>query len=326
MTYIKALSILAVSLFAGLQAEALTPNIDLRDLVHYGPLEDRAVAQALVDQVRLAPTTFGLPPGINYPKQPLTMIGQFAISTIEVQNVTVSGYDMFLIYSSDKESWLNKVSIDNNTGVLGISKTDLTRNPPSVQIDILNRQMTMFERTSGFLKFAPVSLGSLVNLRLGDPNSGYRSLSSPFNRAVLSRSKSELSRQEPDYYRGRPFLRVVNLESSDFGGFTPFGLHYQISDTFERGFVSNGCFRLRDTDLYELSAMVFFSKKQGVPLSIVESTQNGNRHPYPLINTWFNMPRVIINEKGKPAFMTIEHGLFQFDKQLGQPEMLLRGQ
>lgn len=305
------------------QANALPTNVDLRDLIRFGTTQDRQEANALVAQVNQSSATFGLPPGLTYEPQPLSSIGQFAISTAEVQNVTASSYDLFLVYSFDKQSWLNKVSVGSGGVIAGIQKTDLTKNPPSAQIDILNRQLILTEPKSGFLKYEPVSLGSLVNNRLGDTSSGFRSLSSPFRRAILSRSKSELSRSNPDYYSGRPFLRIVDLDQESFGGFTPFGLHYQISEIFQRGFVSNGCFRLRDVDLYELATMVFFSRRGGVPISVVTASTLGNRHPYPLINTWYNTPRTTTNARGKIELVKIEHGLYVFDKQLGRPDALL---
>ena len=323
MTNFIRLSFFTVLLCSCFQAQAIIPNVDLRDVIRFGSAQDKAEAQALIARVNQSPASFGLPDGISYSTQILNSIGQAAVSTIEIQNVSSVGYDVFLIYALEKQSWLNKVNVDASGNVTTVLKTDLTRNPPTAQIDILNRQMVLSERRSGFVKFAPVSLGSLTNIRLGDSTSGLKSLSSTFNRAVLSRSKSELSRAEPTYYRSRPFLRIVDQDQEAFGGFTPFGLHYQISENFERGFVSNGCFRLRDTDLYELATMVFFSRKGGVPLSVVASTSNGNRHPYPLINTWYNSPRTTIDAQGRPAYVTIEHGLFQFDKKIGQPEYLL---
>lgn len=324
MMTIRNLFVFAVLFCASFQARALTPNIDLRDLVRFGSEQDRQEAQALIDQVSQSPAAFGLPAGITYPKAQLKAIASFAVSTLEVQNVSAAGYDLYAIFSSEKEIWLNKISVGATGTITEIKKTDLTRKPLSAQIDIFNRQLVLFDRKSGFLKYAPVSLGALVNIRIGDPNSGFQSLSSTFSRAILSRSKSELSRKEPDYYRGRPFLRIVDLDQDAYGGFTPFGLHYQISDVFERGFVSNGCFRLRDTDLYELATMVFLSRGSGVPISVVKSSPVGNMHPYPLIDSWYNMPRAAPNAKGKMELVTIEHGLFQFDKKIGNPSELLK--
>lgn len=327
MKKLKVTSVFAVLCLATLalasRAQALTTNIDLRDVVSFGSAQDKAEAQAIINDVNASPLKYGLPEGIAYSKGKLKSIGEFAVSTLEVQNVTGTGYDLFAIYASGKDVVLNKISISSGV-VSGIARTDLTKNPPSAQIDILNRQMVLSERKSGFLKFQPVSLGALTNIRMGDESSGYKSLSPVMRRTYLSKSKSELSRTEPEYYQGRPFLRIIDQDQSDYGGFTPFGLHYKISANFERGFVSNGCFRLRDTDLYELSSMVFLSRKNGVPLSIVASSSYGNRHPWPMINDWYNSPRVIADANGRPVFMTIEHGLYQFDKKTGSPEMLLR--
>jgi hypothetical protein len=293
------------------KAQALTPNVDLRDLATYSTA-DKLEAQQLINLISQNPTRYGVPAGLAYVN--LNQIGQSAITTIEMQNETAAGADIFLIYSTNKGIWLNKVAVDVAHNPLRIETTDLTKNPVNVQIDILNRQFTLSDARTGFLKFAPVSIGSLIHQQISDPSTPYRSLSHPFAHAILSRSQSELSRTKPDYYLGRPFLRIVDLDQSEYGGFTPFGMHYQITPSLERGFISNGCFRTRDNDLYELSSMVFMSRRNGVPFSVVTSTTNGNRHPYPIIKRWFNSPRVGVDAKGKPAFLEDEHGLYIFDK------------
>lgn len=313
--------IAALVMLIAFKAQALTPNVDLRDLVRYASA-DKENAQRMIDLINQDPTRYGVPAGIAYTS--LRQVGQAAISTVEVQNQTEFGADLFLIYSTNKGVWLNKVNIDVYGNARGIETVDLTKTPPNVQIDILNRQLTVSEPRTGFLKFAPAAIGSLYHAQLNDPATPYRSLSRPFSRAILSKSKSELSRTKPDYYAGRPFLRIVDLDQGSYGGFTPFGLHYQISDELQRGFISNGCFRLRDDDLFELSNMVFLSKKNGVPLTVVNSTANGNRHPYPIIKRWFNTPRVGIDTKGKAAFVEDEHGLYIFDQVDGMVADLLR--
>ena len=307
---------------AALRAHAITPNVDLRDVARFGSEQDSRDAQALINELRAAPQKFGIPAALTYAKAAPTVVGAEGVSTAEIQNQTASGYDLFLIFTQGKNVTLNRVALSNGA-VTNITSTDLTKNPPSVQIDIFNRQFIVSEQRSGYLRIAPLGVGSLVNNRLGDPSSGYKSLSATFSHAYLSRSKSELSRKEPDYYGGRPFLRVIDEDQSDYGGFTPFGMHYQISGTLERGFVSNGCFRTRDVDLFELSNLVFLSRKNGVPFSVVQRSANGNRHPYPLISSWYNTPEVVNDERGRPAFKIIEHGLYQFDKIKGSPEQLL---
>ncbi|CAN5399130.1 hypothetical protein BH10BDE1_BH10BDE1_19870 [soil metagenome] len=325
MKLLKSFPLFLALIAAAPCALALAPNVDLRDLIRYGSTKEKSDARILVGRINKSPMKFGMPDGIEYPVEPLTGIGQFAVSTIEVQNWTPEGVDVFLVYSpTERQLLLNKVSLDIEGVIREVTKYDLTRDVPTAQIDILNRQMTLFEPLSGFLKVAPVSLGALVNLRLGEPQSGFRSLSLPFARALLSRAQSDLSRTEPDYYKGRPFLRVMDMNQKEYRGFTPFGIHYQIGDGFQRGFISNGCFRLRDTDLYELASMVFLSRTGSIPFSVVEASESGNLHPFPQINNWFFMPRAGRDENGKMGFLHDEHGLFLFDKKAGAPGALLQ--
>lgn len=321
----KALILNFVFTLIGLSAHAAMPSVDLRDVARYGSEVDSAQAQALINQIRANPQAFALPVGITYPKEQLSSIGQFAVSTALLQNITPNGFELFLVYAQGKQVLMNKLGVDAYGQMTLISQSDFTREPPVAQIDIFNRQMVLFDRKSGFTKYMPVSLGALVNTRLGDVTSPVKSLSPAFARTMLSKRQSEASRTNPDYYRGRPFLRILNLDQSQFGGFTAFGLHYQISDVFQRGFVSNGCFRLRDTDLYELAGMVFNSRKDGVPMSIVRMSNMGNRHPYPMINEWYNSPRTEMNSRGQSVLTEDSHGLYIFDQNYGDPEMLLQG-
>lgn len=323
-------AILLLLIFVALSqnANAMTPHVDLNDLVKNGTPADRDEARALIVRINENPAELGIPTAVlsplTYSSNPLSSVGQNTISTALVQNQTPYGFELFLVYTFGKKVLLNKVAFDFYGRVLNFKTFDLSRNPPVVQLDIVNRQLLMQESKSGFLKFAPASMGAFVLNELGNSSSGYRSLSKPFRKATLSKSKSELSRVEPDYYAGRPFLRIIDHDQSSYGGFTAFGIHYQISDVLLRGFISNGCFRLRDTDLYELANLVFLSKKNGLSLSVVNETANGNRHPYPMINSWYNTPRVTNDARGKLVLETEEHGLYIFDKVSTRPLDLLK--
>ncbi|RYZ77012.1 MAG: hypothetical protein EOP05_03240 [Proteobacteria bacterium] len=321
---IKSFAFLFVSLFSSLQAFALTPHIDLRDLVKHGSASDQDEARALIAQINASPSNFNLPLGLSYSVAPLTAIGQATVSTAEVQNQTAAGFDLFLVYNEGKRVVLNKAFVNYANQVTAVESFDLTKITPTATIDILNRQMILQEPKSGFFKILPVSVGSLVHERIEDTSSPAQSLSRPFARAFLSRSKSEFSRTKPEYYSGRPFLRIIDQDQSEFGGFTPFGIHYQISDVFMRGFISNGCFRLRDSDLYELATLVFNTRGKGIPIAVVKSTSMGNRHPFPMIASWYNTPRVVIDSKGKAVFAKDEHDLFVFDEVRARPADLLR--
>lgn len=307
---------------AQVAGQTLSPHIDLRDLAEHSTAFKQE-AESLIGLINQQPQALGLPMGLYYSNQTMTAVGQNSISTAEVQNQSANGFDLFLVYSIDRKVLLNRASINSYGQVTQVKTFDLLKNPPTAHIDVLNRQMFLSEEKSGFMKIQPVGVGALVNNELGNTMSGYKSLSKPFRRSYLSRSHSELSRVKPEYYMGRPFLRVIDQEQGAHGGFTAFGVHYQISETFMRGFISNGCFRLRDNDLYELSNLVFFSKKKGVPFIVSDSTNMGNLHPFPSINSWFNTPRVKVGEDGKMTFETEEHGLYIFDTVKQRPKDLL---
>lgn len=60
------------------------------------------------------------------------------------------------------------------------------------------------------------------------------------------------SRTYPSYYRGRPFFGII----AEDGNYKQIGMHYQIDSALVRGFVSHGCIRTRDSDLYQLDAIL----------------------------------------------------------------------
>ncbi len=102
--------------------------------------------------------------------------------------------------------------------------------------------------------------------------------------------RNSYERRVPDYYQGRPFIgiidrsRVSNIfkdernnyvmledeESVDYAeGYRQIGYHYQIdSDKLRRTFVSHGCMRMQDHDLYMLYDILHEGPKDMIPVEV----------------------------------------------------------
>ncbi|MFN9067845.1 MAG: hypothetical protein ACK5V3_11495 [Bdellovibrionales bacterium] len=104
----------------------------------------------------------------------------------------------------------------------------------------------------------------------------------PFFQGHLMRSKTVARRCEPAHYKCKPFIRLIphGVDHSLYGFHTePF------KDEFERGFVSAGCFRLPDEDLWELFQFVRFGFLSQIPFEMIEGDPRLNQaHPHPVIN------------------------------------------
>ncbi|NQZ19593.1 MAG: hypothetical protein HRT44_10105 [Bdellovibrionales bacterium] len=93
------------------------------------------------------------------------------------------------------------------------------------------------------------------------------------------------SRIQPSYYRGRPFLAIVDfsqiddpeiLENAGRGiptnvgsGYRHIGFHYKIDDDgLKRGFESHGCIRLQDRELYMLNSIINHGPRNLTPVEV----------------------------------------------------------
>jgi hypothetical protein len=107
-------------------------------------------------------------------------------------------------------------------------------------------------------------------------------LMTPFFQGHLMRSKTVARRCDPAHYKCKPFIRLIphGVDHSLYGFHTePF------KDEFERGFVSAGCFRLPDSDLWELYQFVRFGFLSQIPFEMIEGDPRLNQaHPYPVVS------------------------------------------
>lgn len=149
----------------------------------------------------------------------------------------------------------------------------------SVYGDILDRKIILEDPVNAITKVFPVGLGSFdirtMNSSLDGSVMSLTREFPPYEQAYITKanitgggaaSNNTEARTYPSYYRGRPFLGIYTGD----GVYHQIGMHYQIdSEGLKRGFISHGCIRIRDKDLYQLSAIVNNGPNDKVPVQFV---------------------------------------------------------
>lgn len=149
---------------------------------------------------------------------------------------------------------------------------------------LMDRKVVMMDRKHRIYKPFPIGVGSFdikseynmeflkgpADNKFADPVPVVETLTGEYPNAIITKASvwrtsnhgtNTRSRIHPHYYNGRPFIgiRDVNagaLANNDLG-YKAIGMHYQIdADGLKRGFVSHGCIRVRDNDLYQLDAIL----------------------------------------------------------------------
>lgn len=103
----------------------------------------------------------------------------------------------------------------------------------------------------------------------------------PFFNGSLPKNQVISRRCQPSYYKCKPFLRMIPSGTDH----SLYGYHAEpYQDLLERGFVSAGCFRLQDSDLFEFHDLIRFGGNSAVPFEmVIEDKSLENVHPYPKV-------------------------------------------
>ncbi len=215
-----------------------------------------------------------------------------------------------------------------------IKDIPLTDTHFEVFTDISDRKLILTDKINQITKVIPVGVGSFDIRTLGGMDNFVGSMTEELkNNAVITRNpppddsgdpthvQIKEERNHPDYYRGRPFIGVLDNNGTKY---KEIGFHYQIdNDALKRGFVSHGCIRVRDKDLYQLAVIVFKSLQTSIPVKVVNSFYLYSDlyefsvldHPYPKLNDGFK--RIIyadqnyLSEENKaavdPSIIGVQH-------------------
>lgn len=149
---------------------------------------------------------------------------------------------------------------------------------------LLDRKIVLMDRAHRIYKPFPIGVGgfdirSADGMEFGagpgdrnyaEPSKVVDTMTGEYPNAIITkasvwrtgdRGTNTRSRIHPSYYNGRPFLGIRDVNAGAAAGndkgYKMVGMHYQIDhDGLKRGFVSHGCIRVRDQDLYQVDAIL----------------------------------------------------------------------
>lgn len=165
-----------------------------------------------------------------------------------------------------------------------------------VNVGMIERKIVLTDKKSDLRFTYPTGLGGIDNrTEFND----VRLLTPIYKNAFLDKKRAIFERFKPSYFEGKPFIRITTNVNPD-KGHTPIGFHIdQNNGALKRGFVSNGCLRMRGIDLFMLYDIVRFGTPQRISVNTrykLEDDQAG--HPYPMRNSGYTQLKKYKLKKG----------------------------
>ena len=263
-------------------------GVDLRDVAQY-QAPHATEAKTIIAAMTHTPADF-FPQNVHFSKSgPTLALDSQRNKVYGVEFVTMETTDsskhvtINSLFHSDSNGFVFRThQLTLSTDGTQISQIQIVRDLPisqthfTMKLGVMQRKIILSDAEHGIVKIYPVGVGGFD---FGVLKKGAVSALTPkYKIASVERSAAIYSRDFPAYYAGRPFVRVSNGD----GNYTELGFHYSITPKLERGFVSHGCVRVRDKDLYELYYIVLGSGDTSIPLEIRYWLKEKTDHPFPL--------------------------------------------
>lgn len=156
---------------------------------------------------------------------------------------------------------------------------DLKATEFEVNVAMIDRRVLMTDKKSTLRFTFPTGLGSF------DDHTEFndvRLLTPIYKNAFLDKRRAIFARNKPSYFEGKPFIRVTT-KTDPSKGHTGIGFHIdQSKGRLKRGFVSHGCLRLREMDLFMMYDIVRFGTPQRISVNTrYRIASDKADHPYP---------------------------------------------
>lgn len=176
-----------------------------------------------------------------------------------------------------------------NENVIPLANTQF-----SFYADIIERKTIMIDSTNQIIKVFPVAVGAFDIRTLtgmdGFVGSMTEELKDDARLYVGQPAGLHQARRDKPMYKDRPFLGIVDHQGKVY---KEIAWHYKMAEgEFIRGFVTHGCMRTDDKDLYQMAAIVFSRTQDYVPIKVVTSFESTSElkflssidHPMPKHN------------------------------------------
>jgi hypothetical protein len=147
-----------------------------------------------------------------------------------------------------------------------------------INISLVERKVTIMDGDGQIIKIYPVDVGGYDPAVVPSIEGKRHQLMTPiFEQPYLDRKFAQFARTNPDYFGGRPFIRVSHAAEE----WSAIGLHKQMNGKLTRGFQSHGCIRVREKDLYELYYLVKLGLNDKIPMEMALYSGIVFDHPMP---------------------------------------------
>lgn len=153
-----------------------------------------------------------------------------------------------------------------------------------VEIGLAQRKVILIDDEKDITKVYPIAVGAF-DFGITKQAHGRTRLVTPiFTAPNIQPAFIQSERCDPNYYECKPFIRIMNGAR----GWTDIGFHIQQNPQLERGFVSHGCMRMREKDLYEMNAIFKYNSQKTSSVNMKMFLRSTIDHPYPMHNNWFH--------------------------------------
>jgi len=158
---------------------------------------------------------------------------------------------------------------------LSLEQTDF-----QIQVGLLDRKIIISDLKHDLKMIYPIGVGAIDQ---GVRSRSFKLETPLFSDPSLERKWVISKRTKPEYFKGKPFLRI-----SEKGEYTAVGFHIQQNRELIRGFLSHGCIRMREKDLAELHSLIKKGRQLEIPIEMAYELDDSDNHPYPLENRFYN--------------------------------------
>ncbi len=163
--------------------------------------------------------------------------------------------------------------------------------------DVLERKTILIDKLNRITKVFPIATGAFDIRTLPGMDGHVASMTEDLkdDARIYPSQPAGLyeERRNKAIYRNRPFLGIVDNSGTTY---KEIGWHYKMTEgDLLRAFSTHGCMRTDDKDLYQMSAIVFYSKQNFIPIKVVQSFTFDDEltplinlnHPMPLENNFY---------------------------------------
>ncbi len=228
----------------------------------------------------------------EYVTEPVIRNGIYEPSITVLKRAEVEYFFIASIHhyiSGRSDYFFRRFNVKVNSMKIKITEASTTEDIPfahtafGIKVGLIERKAIIEDSLYNIKMVYPIAVGGINEGVL--PNLKKLDILTPELRgAALKKKRAEFIKDKPEYFLEKPFLRISTSRSD----WTKMGFHIRQNSTLVRGFLSHGCMRMREKDLYELYTIIRWQGPGAIPLEINYWLDDILDHPYPLENRFYS--------------------------------------